>query len=399
MSDFYRSAMLAFTMISGGLSLAQRYFLDCVEPIIIQHFPGLRFAAALIGDGSEVLGFDTDQSTDHDWGPRLQLFLSSEDFGGAALELMATLDRELPETFGGWPVRFGDHDRPAREAIAAGACGSDHGVELFTVAAWARLHLALGDVEGMSTADWLAIPEQSLLAATAGAVFRDDPGELTAFRARLAAYPDDLWQYKLASQWWRIGEEQAFVGRAGDVGDDLGSRIIAARLARDVMHLVFLIERRYAPYAKWLGSAFQALGSAPQFADALARVLGADDWRAREAAPADCYRLAGVLQIAHGTPGAIAPRIGPYHDRPYSVVNADEIASALRAAIIDPSLRDLPLVGGVDQIADNVAILAHPGHARSMMRGLRANSPSPAPPGEGRGPGRRSRSESKTPKL
>jgi len=47
---------------------------------------------------------------------------------------------------------------------------------------------------------------------TAGAVFHDDDGRLTALRTRLSAFPPDVRLYKLACQWRRIAEEQAFVG-------------------------------------------------------------------------------------------------------------------------------------------------------------------------------------------
>jgi len=65
-----------------GLDLARRFYDDAVAPIVtgVLGRDG-EFAAALIGPGSEVLGFDSERSRDHDWGPRCQLFLT-----GAALE-------------------------------------------------------------------------------------------------------------------------------------------------------------------------------------------------------------------------------------------------------------------------------------------------------------------------
>ena len=59
-----------------GVELSRRYFHDVVEPVLAREFPDLRYSAALIGYGSEVLGFDTPMSTDHNWGPRVLLFLS-----------------------------------------------------------------------------------------------------------------------------------------------------------------------------------------------------------------------------------------------------------------------------------------------------------------------------------
>ena len=69
-----------------------------------------------------------------------------------------------------------------------------------------------------------------------------------------------MWRYVLACQWKRISQEEAFVGRCGEVGDELGSAVVAARLIRDVMRLVLLIERRYPPYSKWLGLGVRANG-------------------------------------------------------------------------------------------------------------------------------------------
>jgi hypothetical protein len=41
-------------------------------------YPALSYSAALIGWGSDVLGFDSERSTDHNWGPRLQLLLPDD---------------------------------------------------------------------------------------------------------------------------------------------------------------------------------------------------------------------------------------------------------------------------------------------------------------------------------
>jgi len=48
-----------------GTALAARYYGEVVWPLLDRHAPGLPHAAALIGWGSEVLGFDSPRSTDH----------------------------------------------------------------------------------------------------------------------------------------------------------------------------------------------------------------------------------------------------------------------------------------------------------------------------------------------
>ena len=108
----------------------------------------------------------------------------------------------------------------------------------------------------LNAVDWLLMPQQRLLGVTSGAVFHDGLQALIPLREKLAFYPQDVWLYLLAAQWTRISQEEAFVGRCGDLGDELGSQVIAARLVRDLMRLCFLMERRYAPYSKWLGTAF-----------------------------------------------------------------------------------------------------------------------------------------------
>jgi hypothetical protein len=53
--------------------------------------------------GSEVLGYDTEMSTDHDWGPRVYLFLNEQDIGYSD-QIQVSLYTRAPERFYGFPV-------------------------------------------------------------------------------------------------------------------------------------------------------------------------------------------------------------------------------------------------------------------------------------------------------
>lgn len=345
-----------------GLNLSRRYFAGVVEPLLSEIAPGLSYGAARLGDGSEVLGFDTDMSADHNYGPTLQVFLAEADFPDAD-RIMAALDARLPETFEGWPVRYECMGRPHR---AEGWLTSGHGVELMTLAALLNRQLGIAH-DSPDVADWLAMHEQRLLTLTAGAVFRDDHHALAAMRRRLGYFPQDVWLAKLAAQWDRVGEERAFVGRTGALGDELGSRLIAGRLVHDLMRIAFLNERRYAPYAKWFGTGFQQLACAPQLGPMLEAVLATDDWQLREAQIANAAQVLAQMQVERGVPGAVPPRIAGYFTRPFQVINADEIAGALRGAIADETLRALP-AGAVDQFADTTPVLVRPKLSRALAK-------------------------------
>jgi hypothetical protein len=350
--------------MSFGLSLSARVYEFAVAPLVAYAMPELRYAAARLGDGSEVLGFDDAMSADHNYGPSLQIILDEEDFASRGQTLMAILDARLPGEIDGRPTRFANFGRPTGRS---GWLCSEHGIEVLTLPSLLRAQLGI-DVQPSGPLDWLALPEQRLLTLTAGAVFRDDSGQLRAIRERLAWFPHDIWLARLAAQWSRIGEERAFVGRTGELGDDLGSRLVAARLVHDLIRLAFLVERRYAPYAKWLGTAFARLESAPRLAPMLEAALRATAWQDRERCVAEAAHFVGLLQLERGIPGAVPPRIHRYFGRPFQVINADEIANGLRAAIEDPEIRALPDAGAVDQFSDSTAILTRPALAHDLAR-------------------------------
>ena len=59
-------------------------------------------------------------------------------------------------------------------------------------------------------------------------------------------------------------------------------------------------------------------------------------------------------------------RLRPYYGRPFMVLRADRFVAACLAAVDDPDLRRLPLVGSVDQIADSTDLLSYPELCRRL---------------------------------
>jgi hypothetical protein len=370
-----------------GIELNRHFYQEVVRPLAEAEFPSLPYAAALIGYGSDVLGYDTPQSTDHEWGPRLVLLLGDDDHTSHAGALDKMLLRRLPAEFRGYSTGFGPPDAEGVRRMLRGverdrrmATGEaesvKHHIQITTPRAFLRYELGIDPEREPEPGDWLSFPEQKLLEVTAGEVYHDGLGTLTEWRQRLSYYPHDVWLLLMAAQWQRISQEEAYVGRAGDVGDDLGSQLIAARLVRDVMRLCFLQSRTYAPYSKWLGTAFARLPIAPTVQPYFLQALEASEWPAREAALARAYTVAAEAHNALGLTEPLDPRPSAFHGRPYQVIHGDRFAEALKASIQDPRVRSLVeaagLVGSVDQWIDSTDVLSAPAEVcRRVSLGLR----------------------------
>lgn len=88
-----------------GLDLCRTLYEEAVHPLLNAEFPSLAHSAGRIGEGSDALGFDTPMSMDHGWGPRVELFLSEEDFQKFAKALYSSLMAGLPSSFRGFPLK------------------------------------------------------------------------------------------------------------------------------------------------------------------------------------------------------------------------------------------------------------------------------------------------------
>lgn len=358
-----------------GLELSRAYFQEAVRPILDRRFPDLPYAATLLGPGSEVQGFDTARSRDHNWGPRLELYVGREDRAALGDAILAALSAELPRRFLG----YGTHFEPVPDEPGT-ILPADPGegplrpyIVVLDVVGTVRHQLGVDWPTSLGALDWLSFPQQRLRALTGGAVYHDGPGEVTRMRRDFAWYPDDVWRYLLAAGWRLIGQEEPFVGRAAEAGDELGSRVLAARLVRWCMQLALLQDREHAPYSKWLGTAFTRGEGRAALGAHLAAALDARDAAGRERALCAAYEALARRQNALGLCAPVPETVAAFHDRPFLVIHGEAIGARIEAAIEDPEVRALPPgVGGVDQFLDNTDVLSHPPRFRAARAVLRA---------------------------
>lgn len=339
--------------IKGG-ELSARFYEEVAAPILRRQFPSLLHTAGLWGYGSDVLGYDDPVSTDHMWGPRFYLLLREEDFSQAP-HIMQAFSENFPSRYLGYCVHFSEPDP------------NDNGVRhpepehTGPVSPLVFIHTVLGtgQLEALEPADWLSFSEHRLLALRKARIFRDDLGfqeELT----QLHFYPRPVLLYLLASNWSLIAEEQAFVRRCADVGDETGSVLACARIVERLMRLLFLYCGEYAPYSKWFGTAFSRLPVNSAIPAAISGALSAREIGERERLLVQAQSLVAGVHNASGLTPPVEVRIQNYFGRSIRVIFADRIADVIAGQLQGTPLAHLPLIGTLSEVSNFTAISDSP---------------------------------------
>lgn len=224
-----------------GLELARQYYETYGQPMIAEQFPQYeeRIAAGLAGPGSECFGFDDEISRDHDFEAGFCLWVTREDEEAIGFRLSRAY-KKLPAEFMG-----------VKKQAQSFFGGNRRGV------------LEIGEFYSRFTGSpgipkdwqqWLTIPEASLAEAVNGQVFRDDLGEFTKIRKELEkGYPEDVRLKKLAAR-------AALAAQAGQYnynrclkrGEYGAAGLAAGEFVKNAASMVYLLNRRYPPYYKWI---------------------------------------------------------------------------------------------------------------------------------------------------
>ena len=269
----------------NGLTLARRYYAAAGRPAFEAVFPGLigRMAFGLAGEGSECFGFDDDLSRDHDWGPSFCIWLTEDDYLQYGAQVQAVYD-SLPRDFEGVSARH--VTEPGRRRT--GCLSADRWYARYT-----------GRPDGPQTLqEWRRVPEHFLATATNGAVFNDPLGMFTAVREHLLNdYPEDLRIKRLA----RCAAVMAQAGqynypRCMARGETVAAQLALAEFSKAAMSMVYLLNRRYAPFYKWMHRGLRELPKLSRVGALLEQLCAADPAEAVELVESICLLAAAELR-------------------------------------------------------------------------------------------------------
>jgi hypothetical protein len=347
------------TQFISGIELNKHFYFHAVKPLLDKYFPKLKYSTARLGSGSDVLGFDTARSTDHDWGPRLELFLSEEDFDVLKDEISNKLSEELPKEFMGYPTNYRIADDGVKIIDPIKDGNIDHNIEFYTVKSFFQKRLGKDPFKAISDIDWLTFPEQQLLSVTSGAVYYDGLKDLKIAREKFSYYPENVWLYLLKQQWFILGEESPFPGRAAEINDEIGAHILAINQVSKLMKLCFLIEKQYAPYSKWFFSAFRKLNSADTLLPLIKKIITAKEWLEKEKYLTKAYTIVAQMHNDLKITEPIDINVMTFHNRPYLIINWDDFIQKIDEKIPDTSPLKKFKLGSIDQITKETYILCY----------------------------------------
>ncbi len=251
----------------NGLELSERFYNECVRPMLSEQFPELSalVAVGLFGSGSECFGFDDGVSTDHDFEPGVCILLPDESI--VDRQTAFRLERayyKLPKTFLGY-----------RRSAIAPVGGARHGVlrtaDVFTE--------KVGAPDGILTlSQWLTVPEHALAEATNGRLFFDGLGEVTRIRENLSRYPEDVRLKKLAGHLLLMAQSGQYnYKRCLAHGETGAAQLAVHEFVQHAMAAAFLLNGVYQPYYKWSFRAMRRLPKLSLLAETMEYLLTTDN--------------------------------------------------------------------------------------------------------------------------
>ena len=227
-----------------GLELSKRYFYDIVLPEFEKKLKDILplCAFGLVGEGSECYGYDDELSQDHDFGPSVCIWLRKDDYLKYQNRINEVL-KNLPKTYLGFQELKESEWGYNRRGLL--------NIEDF------YFKFIGSFIPPQTINDWQKIPETALATVTNGEVFLDNLGEFTKIRKELLDYyPEPIRQNKIATRLMNISQHSQYnYVRCLRRNDLVSANQCLYLFVDEVIHLVFLLNRRYKIFYKWANRA------------------------------------------------------------------------------------------------------------------------------------------------
>lgn len=209
-----------------------------------------RIAVGIVGEGSDCFGFDDEISKDHDYGLGFCMWLTDSDY--------EEIGRELQEEYEKLFFHLEESNTVHKEHLSErrGVYKIDEFYEMLLQIKPRENHQFLKTI-----GEWLSVEEDRLALCVNGCVFRDDIGVFTSIREYISSYyPKRVWRVRLAEQIHHFSQNAQYnYSRMMARGDDITSQICVMQAVKAAMSIVYLLNRTYAPYYKWMKKGMEHL--------------------------------------------------------------------------------------------------------------------------------------------
>lgn len=240
----------------NGLERAEFIFKYSSE-FLKEMFPNLynRSCFALVGTGSECLGFDDSTSEDHDFSSRCQLFLNKDDYNLYQENLNKVFKIFLSSL----------KEKLITENNLIKNIAENMNLEIISISDFYKYY-TLFENGPRTIYEYRKVPMDLLCVATNGKVFMDNLGEFSKIRNRLLEfYPEDIRLKKIAFQLNKMAQSGQYnYNRMLKRDDIVASNIAQAEFVNHYLNLVHLLNRKYMPFYKW---AYKSASTLPILGD------------------------------------------------------------------------------------------------------------------------------------
>ncbi|MBQ0042971.1 MAG: DUF4125 family protein [Lachnospiraceae bacterium] len=230
-----------------GLELSRKYYEAFGKPVLEKNFAYLweHIAVGMAGEGSECLGFDDENSVDHDFGPGFVIWVDAEVSEEDIVKLQRAYSL-LPREFMGLK-RLETKEGAGRVGVIR--------ISDFLKKATGFDHFPQGITEWQETVD------ENLILFVNGVVFEDRADIISTLRYRLEKeQPYYVYFMKLAVTLEKMAKYgQYSYARAVKRGDKVAAFMAKAEFIKAAMQAMHIIAHKYAPYQKWLRKSLDSI--------------------------------------------------------------------------------------------------------------------------------------------